>query len=36
MKIEHRLDQYSPAVLSIFRLVYGLLFAGFGSRILFD
>jgi len=35
-KLDHRLDQYSPAVLSIFRLVYGLLFAGFGSRILFD
>ncbi len=32
----HRLDQYSPVVLSLFRSVYGLLFAGFGSRILFD
>ena len=36
MKLDHRLDRYLPAVLSIFRLVYGLLFAGFGSRILFD
>ena len=35
-KLDHRLDQYSPAVLSIFRVVYGLLFTGFGTRILFD
>ncbi|MGA7053655.1 MAG: DoxX family protein, partial [Mycobacterium sp.] len=32
----HRLDQYSQVVLSLFRSVYGLLFAGFGSRILFN
>src|SRR5262249_13432680 len=31
-----RLDHYSPAVLSLFRFVYGLLFAGSGSMILFD
>jgi putative oxidoreductase len=30
------LDRYSPAVLSLFRFVYGLLFAGFGSIGLFD
>ncbi|KZS67184.1 DoxX family protein [Mycobacterium ostraviense] len=31
----HRLSRYSPAVLSLFRFVYGLLFAGFGSMTLF-
>jgi putative oxidoreductase len=31
-----RLDRYSPAVLSLFRFVYGLLFAGSGSVLLFD
>jgi putative oxidoreductase len=34
--LNQRLDHYSPAVLSLFRFVYGLLFAGFGSMILFD
>jgi putative oxidoreductase len=34
-KLNHRLASYSPAVLSLFRLVYGILFAGFGSMILF-
>jgi putative oxidoreductase len=29
------LDRYAPAVLSLFRLVYGSLFAGYGSMILF-
>ncbi len=31
-----RLDHYSPAVLSLFRFVYGLLFAGSGSLVLFN
>jgi putative oxidoreductase len=30
------LDRYAPAVLSLFRLVYGLLFAACGSIVLFD
>ena len=34
--LDQRLDRYSPAVLSLFRFVYGLLFAGFGSILLFD
>jgi putative oxidoreductase len=34
--LNQRLDCYSPAVLSLFRFVYGLLFAGSGSTILFD
>jgi putative oxidoreductase len=33
--LNQRLDHYSPAVLSLFRFVYGLLFAGFGSMTLF-
>jgi putative oxidoreductase len=33
--LDRRLAHYSPAVLSLFRLVYGLLFAGEGSMILF-
>lgn len=33
--ITARLDHYEPAVLGLFRFVYGLLFAGFGSNILF-
>lgn len=33
--VTRRLDGYSPAVLSLFRLVYGAMFAGFGSMILF-
>jgi putative oxidoreductase len=34
--LDRRLDHYSPAVLSLFRFVYGLLFAGSGSILLFD
>jgi putative oxidoreductase len=34
--LTHRLARYAPAVLSLFRLVYGLLFAGYGSMILFN
>jgi putative oxidoreductase len=34
-KLNHRLDRYTPAVLSLFRLVYGFLFAGYGSMLLF-
>lgn len=34
--LNNRLAGLSPAVLSLFRLVYGLLFAGYGSMILFD
>jgi putative oxidoreductase len=30
-----RLARFAPAVLSLFRLVYGLLFAAYGSRSLF-
>ncbi|OBG50256.1 MULTISPECIES: DoxX family protein [unclassified Mycobacterium] len=30
------LSRYAPAVLSVFRIVYGLLFAAYGSRSLFD
>jgi putative oxidoreductase len=30
-----RLARYQPAVLSLFRFVYGLLFAGYGSNTLF-
>jgi putative oxidoreductase len=33
--LDRRLARYSPAVLSLFRLVYGLLFAGSGSMVLF-
>ncbi len=33
--LNRRLAGYSPAVLSLFRLVYGLMFAGYGSMILF-
>ncbi|CAM3007573.1 hypothetical protein BST27_14230 [Mycobacterium intermedium] len=33
--LDARLTGYSPAVLSLFRLVYGLLFAGYGSMSLF-
>ena len=32
---DRRLGDYAPAVLSLFRFVYGLLFAGYGSMILF-
>jgi putative oxidoreductase len=31
-----RLARFAPAVLSLFRLVYGFLFAGYGSMILFS
>jgi putative oxidoreductase len=34
--LDSRLAHYAPAVRSLFRLVYGLLFAGCGSIILFD
>ena len=34
--LNQRLDRHSPAVLSLFRFVYGLLFAGAGSISLFD
>ncbi|OBA80005.1 hypothetical protein A9W99_17980 [Mycobacterium sp. 1164966.3] len=30
-----RLARYTPAVISLFRFVYGLLFAGYGSNIIF-
>ncbi|KZS58769.1 hypothetical protein A4G26_13025 [Mycobacterium kansasii] len=33
--LNHRLVGYTPAVLSLFRFVNGLLFAGYGSMILF-
>ena len=34
--LDQRLDHYTPAVLSLFRFVYGLFFAGSGSSVLFD
>ncbi|WAC90100.1 DoxX family protein [Mycobacterium sp. Aquia_213] len=34
-KLDHRLAGYTPIVLSLFRLVYGFLFAGYGSMLLF-
>lgn len=34
--LDQRLHRYSPAVLSLFRFVYGLLFAGIGSIAVFD
>ena len=34
--LNQRLDRHLPAVLSLFRCVYGLLFAGAGSISLFD
>ena len=34
--LNHRLARLEPAVLSLYRLVYGLLFAGEGSLALFD
>jgi putative oxidoreductase len=33
--LTEKLTGYAPAVLSLFRLVYGLLFAAYGSMILF-
>lgn len=34
--LDRRLARHAPAVLSLFRLVYGLLFAAYGSRSLVD
>jgi putative oxidoreductase len=34
--LDDRLTHYAPAVVSLFRLVYGFLFAGWGSMILFE
>jgi putative oxidoreductase len=34
--LDDRLDTYSPAVLSLFRVVFGFLFTAFGSSKLFD
>lgn len=34
--LDARLARHAPAVLSLFRLVYGLLFAAYGSRSLFN
>lgn len=34
--LDQRLARYAPAVLSVFRCVYGLLFAAYGSRSLLD
>lgn len=34
-RLDDRLAGYAPAVLSLFRVVYGLLFAAYGSRSLF-
>jgi putative oxidoreductase len=34
--VDRRLGQYTPVVLSAFRAVYGLLFAAYGSRSVFD
>jgi putative oxidoreductase len=33
--LDNRLARYAPFVLSLFRLVYGLMFAAYGSMILF-
>jgi putative oxidoreductase len=33
--LNQRLDRCAPVVLSLFRLVYGFLFAGYGSMLLF-
>ena len=35
-KVDSRLNSYAPAVLSLFRAVFGFLFATFGSSTLFD
>jgi putative oxidoreductase len=35
-KVDSRLNSYSPAVLSLFRAVFGLLFAAFGTSKLLD
>ena len=34
--LDRKLTRYAPLVLSVFRGVYGLLFAAYGSRSLFD
>lgn len=34
--LDRRLARYTPAVISLFRLVFGLLFAAYGSRSLFN
>ncbi|OCB28643.1 hypothetical protein A5674_15990 [Mycobacterium malmoense] len=34
--LDRRLERHAPTVLSVFRCVYGLLFAAYGSRSLFD
>jgi putative oxidoreductase len=34
-KLNHHLAGYTPTVLSLFRLVYGFLFAAYGSTLLF-
>lgn len=34
--LETRLNSYAPAVLSLFRIVFGLLFSAHGAAILFD
>ena len=34
--LDQRLARYAPVVLSVFRCVYGLLFAAYGARSLFD
>ena len=35
-KVDARLNSYSPAVLSLFRVVFGLMFTLFGTSKLFD
>ena len=35
-KVDARLNSYSPAVLSLFRIVFGLMFTLFGTSKLFD
>jgi putative oxidoreductase len=35
-KLDTRLNSYSPAVLSLYRVVFGFLFAAFGTSKLFD
>ena len=34
--VESRLNSYSPAVLSLFRVVFGLLFTSFGTSHVFN
>ncbi|GAC1408990.1 MAG: DoxX family protein [Mycobacterium sp.] len=35
-KVDSRLNSYAPAVLSLYRIVFGFLFSAFGSSKLFD